>query len=127
MGLGHSELVNRKQFGDLGESLVAEQLVRAGYRIRDRNVQCRRGELDIVAERGALLCFVEVRMRSTSVWGDPSLTVSREKQRKVIYSAMEYLQRHRLSGRLIRFDVASVVGRGRAGVVELIPNAFEAW
>jgi len=111
----------------MGEELVAEHLVREGYLIRDRNVLCRRGELDIVAERGKLLCFVEVRMRSTAMWGDPSLTVTREKQKRVIYSAMEYLQRHRLRDRLLRFDVASVVGRGRTGIIELIPNAFEAW
>ena len=113
--------------GDVGEELVAEQLVREGYLIRDRNVRCRLGELDIVAERGALLCFVEVRMRSTALWGDPSLTVCRPKQKRVIFAAMEYLQKQRLRGRMIRFDVASVVGRGRTGVVELIPNAFEAW
>ncbi len=119
--------VDTKAFGDAGETLVAEQLVREGFTVRDRNVRCRRGELDIVAEKGQLLCFVEVRMRSTSAWGDPAMTVQRGKQRKVILSAMEYLQRHRITNRMIRFDVASVVGRGRSAVVELIPNAFEAF
>lgn len=122
-----SEAVSRRQLGDVGEELVAEQLVREGFVVRDRNVLCRRGELDIVAERGRLLCFVEVRMRSSPAWGDPSLTVSRTKQRKVILSAMEYLQKNRLQDRLIRFDVASVLGRGRTAVVELIVDAFEAW
>ena len=119
--------VDTKAFGDAGETLVAEQLVRDGFTVRDRNVHCRRGELDIVAEKGQLLCFVEVRMRSSAVWGDPSMTVQRGKQRKVILSAMEYLQKHRITNRMIRFDVASVVGRGRTAVVEVIPNAFEAF
>ncbi len=123
----HHQVDPRKASGDLGETLVAEALVRDGYTVRDRNVLCRRGELDLVVEKGPLLCFVEVRMRATAAWGDPSMTVSRTKQRKVIHAAMEYLQRHRLNGRHIRFDVASVVGRGRGGVVEIIPNAFEAW
>jgi Holliday junction resolvase-like predicted endonuclease len=65
-------------------------------------------------------------MRSTAVWGDPSQTVGRAKQRKVVLTALRYLQQHRILERVIQFDVASVVGRGRTGVVEIIPDAFEA-
>jgi putative endonuclease len=118
--------VDRRAFGSEGEQLVAEHLERSGWTVRDRNVLCRHGELDVVAEKGDVLAFVEVRMRSTAAWGDPSQTVSRAKQRKVVLAATEYCQRHRLFQRVIRFDVASVVGRGRAGHVELIEDAFEA-
>lgn len=116
----------RRAVGDAAEQLVVEHLEREGYVIRDRNVLCRRGELDVVAEQGAVLAFVEVRMRSTAVWGDPSMTVTWAKQRKVVLAAHEYCQRHRLFARVIRFDVASVVGRGRGGHVEYIVDAFEA-
>ena len=68
-------------------------LERAGYRIRERNWLVREGELDIVAERGEFLCFVEVRMRTSARFGDPSLTVTREKQRRVVRAALRYLQR----------------------------------
>lgn len=115
-----------RALGDEAEQLVAEQLVRDGYLIRDRNVICKRGELDVVAERGDVLAFVEVRMRASDVWGDPSATVSFTKQRKVVLAAHEYCQRHRLFERVIRFDVASVVGRGRFGRVEHLVDAFEA-
>jgi putative endonuclease len=80
----------------------------------------------VVAEKDGVLAFVEVRMRSTATWGDPSQSVSRAKQRRVWLAATEYCQRHGLFQRLIRFDVASVVGRGRSGHVELIEDAFEA-
>jgi putative endonuclease len=116
----------RRARGDAAEQLVVEHLEREGYIIRDRNVICRRGELDVIAEKGELLAFVEVRMRATAAWGDPSMTVTGAKQRKVVLAAHEYCQRHRLFARVIRFDVASVVGRGREGHVELIPDAFEA-
>src|SRR4051812_48032541 len=62
-----------------------------GFRVRDRNFACRYGEVDIVAERGELLCFVEVRMRSSAAWGDPSQTVTFGKQRKVVKTALHYL------------------------------------
>ena len=116
----------RRSVGDEAEALVVEHYERSGWRVRDRNVLSRRGEVDIVAERHHQLAFVEVRMRATDLWGDPSLTVGRSKQRKVILAALQYLQRHRLMERAIQFDVASVVGRGRAGRVEIIPDAFEA-
>ena len=118
--------LSKKQVGDQAEQLVVEALEREGFTVRDRNVHCRSGELDVVAEQGPLLVFVEVRMRSTDVWGDPSATVSHKKQRRVVLSAHEYCQRHRLFQRVIRFDVASVVGRGRDARVELIPEAFDA-
>lgn len=118
--------LNRRAVGDEAEQLVVEHLEREGYVVRDRNVLCRRGELDVVAEKGGVLAFVEVRMRSTDTWGDPSMTVMGAKQRKVVLAAHEYCQRHRLFARVIRFDVASVIGRGRSGQVELITDAFEA-
>jgi putative endonuclease len=117
----------RKQCGDAAEQLVVEHLERGGWRVRDRNVRCRHGELDVVAEKGDVLAIVEVRMRSTAMWGDPSETVMTSKQRKVVKAALEYCQRHRLFERVIRFDVASVVGRGRAGNVEYFEDAFQAW
>ena len=120
------EVTQKRAVGDEAEQLAVEHLEREGYTIRDRNVLCRRGELDVVAEKGDVLAFVEVRMRSTDVWGDPSMTVTFGKQRKVVLAAHEYCQKHRLFQRVIRFDVASVVGRGRGGHVEYIVDAFEA-
>ena len=94
--------------------------------MRERNWLVREGELDIVAERGELLCFVEVRMRTTAVFGDPALTVTREKQRRVVRAALRYLQRWPAPGRPIRFDVMTVLGRGKDAVIEHLPGAFDA-
>jgi len=73
-----------------------------------------------------VVCFVEVRMRSTDAWGDPALTVSFAKQRRVVKAALRYLFRHDLSDRMVRFDVISVVGQGPAAQLEHIPAAFDA-
>lgn len=121
--MGHD---SKRAVGDEAEGLVVEHYEREGWTVRDRNVLSRRGEVDIVAERGARLAFVEVRMRATDVWGDPAMTVGRGKQRRVVLAALQYLQRQRLMERAIQFDVASVVGRGRTARIEIIPDAFEA-
>ncbi|MGQ0506769.1 MAG: YraN family protein [Myxococcaceae bacterium] len=116
----------RRMLGDAAEDAAVEYLTRQGYRIRARNFLCRYGELDIVAQRGDICCFVEVRMRSTAAWGDPSQTVSFGKQRRVVKAALHYLFRHDLHDFALRFDVISVVGHGRDAKVDHIPNAFDA-
>jgi putative endonuclease len=116
-----------KTLGGEAEEACAVYLAERGYEILARNFRCRYGELDIVARRDEMLCFVEVRMRSSAAWGDPSQTVSYAKQRRVVKAALHYLQAARSQGRcMVRFDVISVVGRGRKRELCHIINAFDA-
>jgi putative endonuclease len=118
--------VDRQRLGRGGEALAARLLEAQGFTIRASNVHVRGGELDLVAERGVLLCFVEVRMRSRACWGDPAATVTHRKQRRVIRAARRYLAAERIQGREIRFDVITVLGEGEGATVQHIPNAFDA-
>lgn len=121
------QTTDRKGLGDAGEQAAVGFLERSGYRVVARNFRCAYGEVDVVAERDGLLCFVEVRTRSTAAWGDPSHTVSWAKQRKVAKAALHYLfERADAQDRMVRFDVISVVGRGPDASVEHIPDAFDA-
>lgn len=119
-------VMNRYDWGHQNEDVVATHLERAGYSVVARNERSRRGEVDIIAEKGQLLCFVEVRSCATDVFGAPKQTVSWSKQRKVVLAALRYLQRMSVGERAIRFDVASVVGSGAKARVEYIENAFDA-
>jgi putative endonuclease len=117
----------RRQFGDRGEALAVDLLERAGYEILERNVSCRHGEIDIIAVKDTVHCFVEVRSRATDIWGVPAESVIFAKQRKVVKASIWWLQRQRLLERVpVRFDVVSVVGRGSDARVEHIPGAFDA-
>lgn len=120
------ETVDRQAFGGEAEELAVAHLEREGYRIRDRNVPCRVGELDIVAEKDGLLVIVEVRMKTSGEWGDPSETVIGPKQRRVVKAALYYLQGERLGDVGVRFDVVSIIGRGKRATVEHIVDAFDA-
>jgi putative endonuclease len=99
-----------------------------GYVIVERNYRGRGGEIDIVAEQGDVLCFVEVRSRATDEHGDPLETVDRRKQQRVVSAARQYLADHDVTDREIRFDVIGIVYRPLAGggpSIALLTGAFE--
>ncbi len=66
----------KRRIGDVGEGVACKYLERKGYRIVERNYLKPWGEIDIVAEKGNLLSFVEVK----SVTREPLGAVSRESQ-----------------------------------------------
>lgn len=97
----------RKEIGDLGERMAAAYLVRHGMRIRDRNVARKTGELDIVAEEGETLHFVEVKTnlveafpeeRGSADTYDPSLNLHEAKIRKVARTGEWYVLEHEWEG-----------------------------
>jgi putative endonuclease len=59
----HSEKLEARRFGRLAETLAAWRLRLSGYRIVARGYRVAAGEIDIVARRGRVLVFVEVKAR----------------------------------------------------------------
>lgn len=89
--------------------MAASHLLRQGYRIVARNWRCRSGEIDIIAERGEELIFVEVRTRRlTGNYGTAAESVHSRKQRQVRETAQVYLYRCKAYDKLVRFDVIAV-------------------
>jgi putative endonuclease len=116
----------RQRFGDAGEKAAEDALVRDGYRILARKHRCPRGEVDLVAERGELLVFVEVRTRASAVFGAPEETVGPVKQRRIVRAARDFLARWRGPPRGARFDVVAVLDRPEGPRVSHFPDAFDA-
>jgi len=82
----------RRALGDLGERLAVQHLLAKGYRIRERNFRVREGEIDIVAERGDLLAFVEVRCRRGNAMGTAGESLTLAKRRRLLGLAEAYGQ-----------------------------------
>jgi len=114
-----------KLLGAEGERAAAACLKKHGHKILKRNYTCPRGELDIIALDGDVICFVEVKTRRPDALLDPARTVTAAKRRKVRRVARYYLRSRNMTGRVCRFDIASVIypyeGEPQ---VELIENAF---
>lgn len=116
----------RQRLGELGEQAAAAALQGRGYRIVARNHRCRRGEVDLIAESGELLIFVEVRTRATAAFGAPEETVDAGKRRRVIAAARDFLARWRGPERGVRFDVVAVVDGPQGPRLTHYENAFDA-
>jgi putative endonuclease len=116
----------RARVGAAGEALAERALIRRGYRVIARNWHCRYGELDIIAEDGGELIFVEVKTRRGSALGTPEEALTPSKRKRLLAAAQQYLMVQEMAERPYRFDVVAIEldGRGRAGEVRVHPNAF---
>lgn len=114
----------RKVEGFRIEGLVADELVRRGYRIAARNYTKPWGELDIVAVRGREIVVCEVRSRSYGCTDDAAETVMGVKRQKVRMVTESWLAECPFSWDEVRFFVAAVVGRGADPKIEIFEDAF---
>lgn len=116
---------SRKLLGQQGELAVIEWLRARHFSIRATNFRTRRGEVDIIAQRGELIVFVEVKTRLTSYFSLSQL-ITQSKQRKIYSAACTYIATHQLSDHILRFDVATSTLYNNEFAIDYIENAFTA-
>ena len=116
----------RVAFGKFGEDLACQELERRGYVILARRYRQRGGELDIVAQDGPVIVFVEVKARDGHDYGEAGEAVTSRKRRTMTQLATDYLARHSLTEHPCRFDVVSIHIENELPVLEVYPNAFDA-
>lgn len=112
-----------KEIGDRGEAMTAEYLRERGYTILASQFRCRFGEIDLIARRGNMLCFVEVKLRGSRRYGLPREHVTAAKQRRLRTAAAFYLVRHDPDVP-VRFDVAEIYDDETPPHIEYIEDAF---
>jgi len=116
----------RRAQGRAAESLAAAFLEARGFEILDRNHSTRRGEVDLVCRDGEVLCFVEVRSRTSEAFGGPEETVDRRKARRVVAAAEDWAARNGGLERSIRFDVVAVtMGEAAGPKIDHFEGAFD--
>ena len=114
----------RTDLGRTGEDAAERLYRRLGFRVLERNYRCRGGEIDLIARRGSLIVFCEVKSRQTDRWGDPSEAVRYGKQARLKRLAAAWLAERRPGPVDIQFDVVSVIVRRGRTEVRHIPDAF---
>ena len=113
--------------GAWGESVAAEYLRKKRYRLLASGYRSRFGEIDLIARKGKILCFVEVKTRTNLQCGLPRDYVTAAKQEKLRKTAAFYLMEKELDCP-VRFDVAEVYSDGMHSPesirIEYLENAF---
>jgi putative endonuclease len=124
--------LNKRSFGGYGERVAAEFLKKNGFSIIECNYRYGRlGEIDIISFENEYICFVEVKTRSSVLFGMPSESVTRRKQEKIRRLAEVYLKQHAYKSKFPRFDIVEIFTRRlpddngyEVKEVNLIRNAF---
>ncbi len=115
--------LNKNNQGLEAESIAATFLQNQGLTLVQRNFHCKFGELDLIMKDGNTLVFVEVRLRSNHQFGDAAMSITPQKQRKLILTAQHFLQLHGESA--CRFD-AILMQEAKISQVQWIRNAIYA-
>ena len=117
----------RRAQGDAAEERACLHLQGSGLTIVERNFRARGGEIDIVARKGDVLVFVEVRSREVPGFGTPEESVTSAKRRRIVLAARRYLSNVPPSSwREARFDVIAIEGSGDAAELRHYPAAFDS-
>ncbi|MDW8315009.1 MAG: YraN family protein [Rhodovarius sp.] len=106
--------------GRVAEEQAAAALAAEGWEILGLRQRTPAGEIDLIAERGGLLAFVEVKRRSSLIAAAQAL--GPRQRRRILAAAADWLARNPARGRAgIRFDVMIVDAAGR---LRRIADAF---
>ncbi len=111
-----------------GEALAGKLLKKRGCRILKRNYVSKYGEIDIVAYDKGTSSFVEVKPRQSENYGPPELAVTKEKRKRIIRTALNYLSVNHIEDTDYRFDVVSILYKedDNKPDIELFESAFTA-
>jgi putative endonuclease len=117
--------VANKPLGDRGEQLAADHLVRAGWTVLSRNFRLGRKEIDLVARRGEVVAFVEVKTRAGLGYGHPLEAITARKRREIHQVAAAWIDRHGRPDDVYRFDaVAILLPSGGEPRIEHVEDAW---
>lgn len=114
----HSEL------GRMGEQAATDYLISLGWYVLARNWHGAHGELDVIAQDGETIVFVEVKARRGATLDDAFARVNRRKQQSLALTAEEYLDATGQTDAAWRIDVIAV--RFSSGPPEIahVPDAL---
>jgi len=111
------DLYNKK-LGAAGEKAAVKYLKKKKYKILEKNYTCPFGEADIIARDGEDIVFVEVKTRTSLIYGEPASAVTEKRQqnyRRIAYCYLKNVEKY-----YIRFDIVEVLD----GEITHIKNAF---
>lgn len=120
--------INKKEFGDRGEDLAVDILVKKGYELIDRNYRFGKGEIDIIMKdpETGYIVFVEVKSRTSLEFGEPEYAITKRKISQLKKMALAYMYDKNLTELDCRFDVIAILYRkNESPLINHYVNAFD--
>jgi len=114
----------RHRRGLAGERAAIRFLEARGWRILDHRFRMGRLEIDLVARRGPVVAFVEVKTRRGEGFGSPLEAVGWIKQREIQRVASAWVDRFGRALDVYRFDVIGVMATPCRTRIEHVEDAF---
>ncbi|MBQ8623557.1 MAG: YraN family protein [Oscillospiraceae bacterium] len=115
-----------KEIGNIGEEFTEKFLISKGCEILARNFTIRGGEIDIIAKKGELIHFVEVKARKRSPLETGDRAITQSKIKHIVRTAQVFLSKFEIESNCV-FDVAIVeVDNGKVTDFKYIQRAFTA-
>lgn len=100
--------MNNREFGNKGEDIACEYLIKNGYEILERNKHFSRYcEIDIIAKIRNKVVFVEVKTRRTNAFGHPFEAITKTKYNHLKTGVLYYLQEHKVKD--FQIDVIGII------------------
>jgi len=116
-------MANHNELGKKGENLAEVFLLKNGYEILERNYTFQKAEVDIIAIKENTLAVVEVKTRSTNVFGNPQDFLKPKQIQRIVKAVDNYVASNQLNVE-VRFDIIAIVKNGNRFDIEHLENAY---
>lgn len=118
-------MADHNLLGKNGENLAENYLRQKGYQVLERNWIYNKQEIDIIASIDEFIVFVEVKTRSTEIWGNPEEAVSDTKIKRIVNAADFYIKEHDIE-KFARFDIIGIITNKQKTQIMHFEDAFFA-
>jgi len=116
-------MAEHNETGKKGEELAVNWLKDKGFEVLETNWRFKNLEADIIAIKQDCLIIVEVKTRQSNYFGEPETFVNKQKQKNLIKTANEYIERNQLNVE-VRFDIISIIVGKQKHQINHIEDAF---
>ena len=108
MAVGSDKDRQNKRLGKRGENRAVRYLKKSGYKILERGYKNPFGEVDIIASKGEVIAFIEVKTRLNENYGAPSEAVDKKRRDKYIQASKYYFLGRQIDF-TVRFDIIEIL------------------
>lgn len=116
-------MADHNELGKKGEELAVDFLVKAGYKILEKNYRFQKAEVDIIALKGPVLAIAEVKTRSTDYFGNPQDFVNPKKIKLLLSAIDNYVVEKDLDVE-VRFDIIAIIRQKKETKLVHLKDAF---